>query len=360
MYKKLGWSIFISQFDSQKERLSLLYTEGAVVFTSLHIAEEFNDDYEHQAEEMCSYLADLGYRIIADISKRTLTVFHEQDAVKLAKRLHISILRLDYGFSLEETSEIARNIHICLNASTLDAQTIHLLKKDALKIYAMHNYYPRPETGLDTLFFDDINKKLSDYAIDVLSFIPSDTLLRAPLYEGLPTLEKHRSIAPYAAYIDMIFSHKGVGIFVGDGIMSDSEYAHIQHFLDTGIIDIPIIFDSANLNLANNIFTVRPDSPFRVMRLQESREYATKGLSVSPTNIEDRVIGSLTMDNELYARYSGEIQIVRENLPADKRVNIIGKIPLKYHLLLPYVKNNCKIRLCSYTNIDSKLDEGLK
>ena len=37
----------------------------------------------------------------------------------------------------------------------------------------------------------------------------------------------------------------------------------------------------------------------------------------------------MTIDNENYVRYSGELQVVLEDMPADERVNCIGRIQEK-------------------------------
>ncbi|NVP25215.1 DUF871 family protein, partial [Treponema phagedenis] len=57
---------------------------------------------------MCHALKDMGYDIIADVSPKTLTVFDEKDAAELAKKLRISMLRLDYGFSFKETAALSQ------------------------------------------------------------------------------------------------------------------------------------------------------------------------------------------------------------------------------------------------------------
>ena len=51
------------------------------------------------------------------------------------------------------------------------------------------------------------------------------------------------------------------------------------------------------------------------------------------------------MDNLRYQRYSGEIQIICERLPADEKVNLIGNIPAEYHLILKNIKNGSQIRM---------------
>ncbi len=345
MYNKFSQSVFVSQFDAVKEKLSDFYSEGDFVFTSLHIAEEFDDTYKSRCENMCSFLNSVGYTIIADVSKRTLDYFGETSIVNLAKKLHISVLRLDFGFDIDEIRSITQEMPVCLNASTLDTKTISALKKNAKKIYAMHNYYPRPETGLDEVYFSSINERLIENDIEVFSFIQGDILLRAPLQQGLPTLEKHRGVSPYAAFVDMMLTHKVSAIFVGDGIISKRDYAFIRYFLDTGLLTLPIKMEAKNIDLYEKVFTVRDDSPYRIMRLLESREYATKGTDIEVYNTVDRNVGCVTIDNERYGRYSGEIQIVRENLKADEKVNVIARVPSEYHLLLKHCK---KLRFFAY------------
>ncbi len=345
MCNKLALSVFVSQFEDSKERLSSLYTKGDTIFTSLHIEEEYNSEYKDRCVNMCKYIRDIGYTIIADVSKRTLDYFNETDFVLLAQKLDIAILRLDFGFTIEEIIHIAKNIPVCINASTLDDKTIEELQKQSCTVYAMHNYYPRKETALDSDFFDSMNEKLLAKGIEVFSFIPGDDALRGPLNEGLPTLEKHRAISPFAAFVDMHYAHTVSKIFVGDGLLSNREYEFIQYFQQTGIITLPVTMLCSNIDLHNKRFTVRPDSPHRLIRLQESREYATKGEKITPFNTIERCIGSITIDNERYLRYSGEIQIIRENLEKDEKVNVIAKIASEYHLLLRYCRH---IRFFSY------------
>ncbi|WZK66104.1 DUF871 domain-containing protein [Lacticaseibacillus rhamnosus] len=61
------------------------------------------------------------------------------------------------------------------------------------------------------------------------------------------------------------------------------------------------------------------------MRLAEARLehiFATP----QPAQTDPRPRGSITLDNSAYGRYAGELQPTRCDLPADPRVNVIGKI----------------------------------
>lgn len=48
--------------------------------------------------------------------------------------------------------------------------------------------------------------------------------------------------------------------------------------------------------------------------------------SAAPEYTGERLRGMITMDNDLYGRYRGEVQIALRNLPADERVNVIGQV----------------------------------
>lgn len=364
MCKTLGFSIFVSTFEESKERLRSLYTGGSRIFTSLHIAEEVDATYAARAEAMCAYLREIGYGIIADVSKRTVDVFGGTDIVAIAERLGVEALRIDYGFSEDEMEAIARTFPVCLNASTVPRSTAERIARSAVRASAMHNYYPRPETGLDRSFFDAANRRFADLGMEVYSFVPGQggsgaadrsgaaggarglngvRGLRGPLHLGLPTLEDHRDASPYAAFIDTVLSHRVDGVFVGDGLVGETDAGFVRTFAETGVISIPVEFDPRYAYLEGKTFTVRPDSPFRVARLAESREYATAGSEIDPYNTVERKAGSVTMDNRDYLRYSGEIQIVREDLARDAKVNVIGKVPSNYRLLLKHLRNGGKL-----------------
>ena len=95
----LGYSLYLSTFAAQCPALRGLADSGAPVFLSLHISEEFDDSFCAKAEEACRQTADMGYRIIADVSTKTVAQFGCADLTELAKTLRLWALRIDYGFS---------------------------------------------------------------------------------------------------------------------------------------------------------------------------------------------------------------------------------------------------------------------
>ena len=59
---------------------------------------------------------------------------------------------MDYAIDNQTIAQLSRKITISLNASTLtekDINELNTYQADFSNLEAWHNYYPRPETGLD-------------------------------------------------------------------------------------------------------------------------------------------------------------------------------------------------------------------
>lgn len=344
MFKELGRSVYLSAFETQKETLTTLPPKGGVVFTSLHISEELNGSYRERAREMCQWLTLRGFCVLADVSKKTLAFFGVADVAAFALELGISMLRIDYGFTDEEIMEVARTMPVVVNASTLGADRAAKIA-GAGEVYAMHNFYPRPETGLDEAQFRRINRLLRAQGMKVLAFIAGDTVRRGPIFEGLPTLESHRALPPYAAFADLAVNHEIDGVFVGDMGLGERDEKLISLYLADGILRVPAALHSSGETLYGRTFTVRVDSPACCARFEESRGYSCSGAEVAPANCVERAAGSITCDNTGYSRYSGEVQLIRSALPADSRVNVVGEIAAPYRKLMECASNGSRLML---------------
>jgi hypothetical protein len=345
VFNQLGRSVYVSTLEGQKDRLLQMGVKGSYVFTSFHIQEELDSQYTKRAKDLCNFLKEADFCIIGDISPKTLKFFSYEDISGFAEDMGLDVLRIDYGFSIEEILAIHDRFGIAFNASTLDHKEAKLLVNAGKKIYAMHNYYPRPETGLDDEYFSSVNQSLQAIGIKILAFIPGDEIKRGPIEAGLPTLERHRSIPPYIGYLDLAVNFKTDGIFVGDVQLSKKQESLIRDYCRDGVIVIPAVLNSEYEYLYGKKFTIRVDSPAALMRLQESREYSCQGTLQEPRNCIARHKGAITMDNKNYGRYSGEIQIIRRDLPQDDRVNVIGYIDEEYITIIHCIKNGASIML---------------
>ena len=341
----LGYSLYLSTFAAQWSTLRGLTGTGTPVFLSLHISEEFGPDYCRRAEEVCHTLADHGFRIIADVSVKTLRQFGCSDLTELAKRLRLWALRIDYGFTGAEIGGMADKMPIVLNASTISEEDAVRIAGKGRQVFAMHNFYPRPETGLDEAYLERTTEMLRRAGLKVLAFIPGDTLLRGPIHEGLPTLEAHRNCLPSAAFVDLCVRYGMDGVFVADPGLSEGERRSIERYCREDVISVPAVLLPGYEHLYDRVFTCRVDSPRWLVRFRESREYSCAGSSVEPENCVARETGAITIDNKNYGRYSGELQMIRAPRSADSRVNVIGQVPENGRLLMDCIEGGQKFVL---------------
>ena len=343
--KSLGFSLYLSTYAAQCPALRGWVGTGAPVFLSLHISEEFVDTYCHRARQVCHDLADQGFRIIADVSVKTLQQFGCRDLTGLAESLRLWALRIDYGFSPEEIEAMAEKLPIVLNASTTSVEDAARIKSRGKEVFAMHNFYPRPETGLDEEYLLETTKKLQRAGLKVQAFIPGDIQLRGPVYEGLPTLEAHRTCLPSAAFVDLVTRFGMDEVFLADPDLSETESNRIARYCRESVISVPALLDPGYDYLYDQVFTCRIDSPKWLVRFQESRMYSCVGTAVEPGSCIFRNRGCITIDNVKYGRYTGEIQLIRSSLKADHRVNVIGTVPENALLLIDCIKGGQKFTL---------------
>ena len=137
------------------------------------------------------------------------------------------------------------------------------------------------------------------------------------------------------------------GIFAGDPEVSTREQEYIRHFCTTGELCLPVALRPGYETLYDRTFTCRPDSPKGLVRYQESRLYSCFGSTVPITALSGQQArrSRASAPASSTGRYSGEIQLVRADLPADEKVNVIGEVPAEYDLLLDCIKRGKTFRM---------------
>ncbi|WP_278044681.1 MupG family TIM beta-alpha barrel fold protein [Senegalia massiliensis] len=321
----LGISIFSGMENSLEENLRYLREASKLgirkVFTSLHIPEA-SKECEIETLKILEEINNLDMQIIADISKKYY------DEIDLNK-YNIYSLRLDFGFSNKEIAELTINksYNITLNASTLtkkDIDEIITYGGDISRITACHNYYPKEHTAISEELFKERTELFKEYNIKIMAFIPSQYKKRGPIYEGLPTLEKHR-------YIDPLISAQHLFLLGADTVIVGDTEASVDELYKLNMIEYNIV--TIPIQLMNNIsreeiyllkqnHTNRTDPGECNIRSQESRIY--KQETIKRKNTIHRQKYYVTIDNEDYLRYEGDLIISKQDLPQDKRVNVVA------------------------------------
>ncbi|MED1603413.1 DUF871 domain-containing protein [Alkalihalophilus marmarensis] len=339
-----GFSVYLGQqtYPELKNYLVKMKEAGfQTVFTSLHIPEDDPTVYKEKLQQLAQLTSDLSLDLVADISPASLG--HLGYSFEQADELiewGISGLRIDYGIDSDIIVSLSQKMKIVLNASTLTAEAIQNLIKKGLvtqNVEAWHNYYPRPETGLDKEAFIQKNEQLRHYGIMMAAFVPGDAKRRGPLYKGLPTLEKHRDTSPFTAAIELWRLGKIDKVLIGDPDLSESTIHAFKRY-DQGILTFRTHLYPMNEEvkaIVNQTHTQRMDAARDVIRSQNARIYVQENnINVLPERCHARPRGTITIDNGTNGRYEGELQVTKTTLAPHPGVNVVGNVILRDELLL--------------------------
>ncbi|KYC61410.1 MAG: MupG family TIM beta-alpha barrel fold protein, partial [Heyndrickxia coagulans] len=348
----LGFSIYLNEDWSEgKEacirQMAAIGMEG--IFTSLQLPEDDPSQYRKRLAPLLEAAKRNKMKVMIDVSGNVLRHIglSIDDPVRIIES-GINGLRIDAGASWEQVARLSNTMTVGLNASTLTEQDYEQLKQhgaDFSRLEAWHNYYPRPGTGLDENWFYEKNKWLKSKGFSITAFAPGDGKLRFPLYESLPTLEIHRHQNPLAAICSLLRDYAVDHAYIGDPGLTPQSRSQIREFFchDTILLHAtaagpkwrPYIFKTHR-----NRLDVAKDA----IRSEQSRTCNQKD-DIGPENNIPRHKGSITLDNNLYARYKGELQITKRSLPADKKVNVIGQIAGRDLPLLDFIGSGTRFKM---------------
>lgn len=347
----LGASLYLAEgLEKNLEYIDRMHNYGVkTIFTSLHIPEDNKIKTLDTLKKITEKLDHYNMNLITDISSDTFIQYgvEKEDAFSFFEDLGVSSLRIDYGFSYEEMRNLAGKFQLVLNASTIDDKSCRKLEEvglDLANIIVCHNFYPRENTGLSEDFLYERNIYLKEKGFIIQAFIAGDGERRRPIYAGLPTLEVHREMNPLEAYLDLKKNFLIDEVLIGDISMRENSLEQINKWIKDEVITLPVKTNGEYI--PENFYTVhqnRKDPAADVVRSTQSRIFL-KNESIEPFNTGKRPVGTVTLDNNLYGRYSGEIQITKCELPEDERINILGQVNEKSLGLLKYITADVKFK----------------
>lgn len=201
----------------------------------------------------------------------------------------------------------------------------------------------RNESGLDSTFALKQDSYLSKYNIPIYYCVPTHSNPRGPLHEGLCTIEAHRNKLIPEILTDLYLNYNLSAFMMADEWLSEKEYIQVQKTLDyltmplKPVEKIKICFMESVTKQEKDIVLkkhqFRCDSSSIFLRSQSSRQMAEFADSIKKNIITNRKAGYITVDNELYKRYSGEMQVVLSDSIVDERVNVVARIIDTYDLI---------------------------
>ena len=371
---KKGISIYPGLDNTPAENMALIQSAARLgitrIFTSLQIPETDRTLFRQQLHELLKLANSLHMDVISDISPASLELLGMEEFS--LPRLHqkgLRTLRLDDGFTAAQIAELSQNdcgISLQLNASVLNEAALKKLQQQGCRLdrlEALHNFFPRENTGLSEEFTLRKTRLLQSYGIKTGAFVPSFARPRSPLKAGLPTLELHRETS-FSFAIRHLAAMGMDCIFIGDSLPAEEELAALAELDDSAVLLRPEWLPGLTAlegELCHQVFTARPDEARDVLRTVESRRLAAQMLkkqaqeknhannifpSISPRQETGlpRPAGTITLDNQLYQRYQGELQITKTDLPPDRRINVLGQLPALEQSLLKYISPGRKFR----------------
>ncbi len=117
-------------------------------------------------------------------------------------------------------------------------------------------------------------------------------------------------------------------LYLGDPGISERSLNQIKTYQDE---DSLVLYTERAENASEEMYNYilgkhnqRPDPAEYVVRCEDSRMHSVP--MITPENTILREKGSITLNNHLYQRYAGEIQLVKDTLPMNKRVNVVGRV----------------------------------
>lgn len=251
------------------------------------------------------------------------------------KEIEIAFVRLDYGYNQKDVVTLYKELNLkgfVINASMYKAKEIEekiqfLYSLGNVEIKACHNFYPREEIGLDKDFALKQDEMFRKYDIPVYYFIPSLNRARGPVFKGLPTIEKHRYSDIVLTTLELLYVYKTDSFIFSDQFYSENSFKQFDDVINHQPLEIEV--DLLNDNYDDIVLKThefRYDSNSSFLRSRSSRQMSQYASVVEIDNTVDRLKGCITVDNKLYGRYSGEMQIVLKDKERDERVNVVGKI----------------------------------
>lgn len=352
-----GISIYPGLDGTAEDHITLLEKAAAMgirrIFTSLHIPETNTTALREELQLLLQRARHYDIDVIADISPQT-TDYLGIDTLQpqLLPEWGITTARLDYGFDARKTALFSHIMPIQLNASTLQPAYVEALRKngaDFSHIDCLHNFYPRPHTGLSEAFFISQTTWLQREGLSVGAFIPSQHGRRGPLFEGLPTIEDHRTldVSLAARHLAALGAQS---VFIGDAQPSDAE---LDALTAAGREDKDVIVLKARLysrepwvrDFLSYTFTSRLDPSRDMIRTQESRSHVSGSITRDEACPRRRLQrGDVTIDTDMYLRYRGETAIMTTDAAEDDKTMIAAYILPEELFLLKYITPGRRFR----------------
>lgn len=357
--RKLGISIYPERApkDAWLDYINLAAKYGFTrIFTCLISAKGDMEKIINEFGAITSHANKLGMEVIADVSPVVFKEFGiSYGDLSFFKKLQLSGIRLDEGFSGMEESIMTLNPHnikieINMSMGTKYLDNILSFMPNKENIIGCHNFYPHRYTGLSREHFLKCSSQFREQGIRTAAFVSSSAAEFGswPVREGLCTLEQHRTLPIEVQAKDLFNTNLIDDVIIANAFASESELACLSQ-LDRNILTLGVELENNSRNIYNKVvldelhFNRGDVSEYMIRSTQSRVKY--KGCDFPLFNPKPIKRGDILVESSLYDRYAGELQIALKDMENSGKTNVVGRVVAEEIFLLDDIKPWQKFKL---------------
>ncbi len=350
--KKMGISVYIGKRPLQEDLaymdLAKKYGFSRIFSCFLHMNED-KSKFLVDFKTFMAHAKKLEFEVFLDVNPTLLKILNvDFNNLSLFEDLGVSGIRLDEGYSGVEESLISYsgNLKVEINASNGTKVFDNIMSYQPCKpnLVACHNFYPRRYTGLSWEHFLKCSADVKKHGIRLAGFVCSraeNTFFSQDIMESLPTIENHRYIPFINQVKEMYYCGLIDDVIISNAYATEDELKQMSE-LNKDLITLDIKLEQGLDALAidmleNNQHMNRGDASEYVIRSTQLR-IKYKAENIEPFNTIAIEKGHITVDNNNYGKYKGELQVARKQMENSGSVNVIAKILDADLPLLNYIK----------------------
>lgn len=362
--RKLGVSIYLQNSDlkSVYDYIDLASSYGFKrIFTCL-ISKSDDKSFLDKFKDFVSYANSKDMQVIADIEPSIMNDLNiDFNDLTYFKNMGLYGIRLDLGFSGNEESIMSfdkNDLKIELNISNGSKYLENILEYSPNKnnILGCHNFYPREYTGLKRSHFLRTSKEYKEMGIKTAAFVSSSVAKYGPweLENGLPTLEEHRNLDIKTQAKDLFNTNLIDDIIISNMFASEKELKALSN-INKNMLNLDIILEKNISDIERKIvleqlhFNRGDINDYAIRSTQGRIAFKKDEIKPRKENYEFIKKGDITIDNSLYGRYKGELQIALKEMKHNSKTNIVGRIKENELYLLDTIKPWQKFK---FTNLN--------
>lgn len=336
---QLGFSLYPEgcQFGEIKKYVDLLQRYGSKrVFISLLQLLGADEATFALYRQVVAYCQQKDLEVFADLNPTLIQYLGwENSLLESAEAFGLSGIRLDESYEdndyLVQLTLQSSPIKIEINMSG-ETSLIRSLAEDGAdltKITACHNFYPHEFTGLSKKYFLEVTAVYRELGVETAAFINAQSATTGPwpVSEGLCTLEDHRHVSLNAQYKWLAATGLMDHILIANQFVSQEE---LDSLCQIECVEFDVIVDTVISPIEQEILHERHNyrgdvSDYVIRSTGHRAKYSQVAI---PLIQQEKHVkrGDILIDNQLYTRYCGELQIALRDFTVSEKVNVVGHI----------------------------------